>query len=149
MVIAIDFDGTCVTHDFPNVGKEIGSVSVLKKLVDAGHKLILFTMRSDIDNPTSDNPDILEKSGEYLTDAVNWFDKHNIPLWGIQTNPEQSSWTHSPKAYAHLYIDDASIGCPLLYDAKLSNRPFVDWLSVECILSKMGIINNDGNITTR
>ena len=47
MVIAIDFDGTCVTHDFPAVGKDIGAVPVLKMLVDSGHQLILYTMRSD------------------------------------------------------------------------------------------------------
>jgi hypothetical protein len=44
MEINIDFDGTCVTHDFP-IGTDIGS-TVLKKLVANGHKLI-FTMRSD------------------------------------------------------------------------------------------------------
>ena len=46
MFIAIDFDGTCVTHDYPEVGKDIGAVPVLKRLIDAGHKLILHTMRS-------------------------------------------------------------------------------------------------------
>lgn len=25
MIIAVDFDGTCVTHEFPRVGKEIGA----------------------------------------------------------------------------------------------------------------------------
>ena len=49
MEICIDFDGTCVTHEFPKVGKDIGAVSVLKKIVEAGHKIILFTMRSDIE----------------------------------------------------------------------------------------------------
>jgi hypothetical protein len=33
MIIAVDFDGTCVTHDFPHVGKDIGAVPVLKELV--------------------------------------------------------------------------------------------------------------------
>ena len=47
MTINIDFDGTCVTHEFPNVGKSIGAEKVLKRLVDNGHQLILFTMRSD------------------------------------------------------------------------------------------------------
>lgn len=45
MIIAVDFDGTCVTHDFPRVGKDIGAVPVLKELVECGHKLILHTMR--------------------------------------------------------------------------------------------------------
>ena len=47
MTINIDFDGTCVTHEFPNVGKSIGADKVLKRLVDNGHHLILFTMRSE------------------------------------------------------------------------------------------------------
>ena len=45
MIINIDFDATCVTHDYPNVGKDIGAIPVLKLLVTEGHKLILFTMR--------------------------------------------------------------------------------------------------------
>ena len=32
MIIAIDFDGTCVTHDFPRVGSDIGAIPVLKNL---------------------------------------------------------------------------------------------------------------------
>ena len=46
MIIAVDFDGTCVTHDFPKVGKNIGAEIVLKKFTDKGHKIILYTMRS-------------------------------------------------------------------------------------------------------
>lgn len=46
MIIAVDFDGTCVTHEFPRVGEEIGAAEVLKELTDKGHKIILFTMRS-------------------------------------------------------------------------------------------------------
>jgi len=46
MIVCIDFDGTCVTHDYPRVGKDIGAVSVLKKLVESGCQLVLFTMRS-------------------------------------------------------------------------------------------------------
>lgn len=57
-IIGIDFDGTVVTHDFPKIGKDIGAVPVLKKLVENGHKLILFTMRSDIDEVTSDDYNI-------------------------------------------------------------------------------------------
>ena len=38
MVIAIDFDGTCVTNEYPNVGKGIGAVPVLKKIVEKDHR---------------------------------------------------------------------------------------------------------------
>ena len=34
LYIAIDFDGTCVTHEFPDVGKEIDAVPILKKLIE-------------------------------------------------------------------------------------------------------------------
>lgn len=45
LIIGIDFDGTVVTHEYPNVGKDIGAVPVLRKLVERGHKLMLWTMR--------------------------------------------------------------------------------------------------------
>ena len=119
MYIAVDFDGTCVTNEYPNVGRDIGAVPVLKKLVDAGHKLILNTMRS----------------GKELADAIRWFIDNNIPLFGINENPTQKSWTASPKVYAHIYIDDASLGCPLTTDSFVT-KPYVDWSEVEKQLEK-------------
>ena len=124
MYIAIDFDGTCVTHDYPRIGKEIGATKVLKRLVEAGHKLILNTMRSD----------------KELQDAVNWFKKNGIELYGVNENPTQKRWTNSPKVYAHMYIDDAAFGCQLINAPELSNRQFVDWDSVGRKLIQMGII---------
>ena len=141
MILNIDFDGTCVTHDFPRVGKEIGAVPVLKRLVENGHQLILFTMRSDRkDKKETNDPTIQDVTGEFLTDAVNWFKKHDIPLYGIQTNPTQHNWTTSPKSYAELMIDDSSLGCPLRYDVDMSNRPFVDWEAVEEALENMKLL---------
>lgn len=140
MIIGIDFDGTCVTHEFPRVDIDIGAQEVLNKLVAAGHSLILFTMRSDINDVITDDPNIVKKNGNYLTDAQNWFIENNIPLWGINVNPEQWRWTTSPRAYCELYIDDAGIGCPLKYDLELSSRPFVDWSIVEQWLILKGII---------
>jgi hypothetical protein len=140
MIIAIDFDGTCVTHEFPKVGNNINAAPVLKKLVENGHQLILFTMRSDIINPTGEDSELHLESGNYLTDAVNWFKENGIPLFGIQTNPTQHTWTTSPKAYAHLYIDDAALVCPLKWDFNLSERPFADWAVIELILTTKGII---------
>ena len=140
MDICIDFDGTCVTHEFPDVGKNIGAASVLKQLVENNHNLILFTMRSNVDDPSSDDPTIVKKSGNFLDDAVAWFAENDIPLYGIQKNPSQEKWTSSNKAYGQLYIDDAALGCPLTYNADLSDRPFVDWLGVEFLLRQSGVI---------
>lgn len=122
MEINLDFDGTVVTHDFPRVGKEIGAVRVLKRLLENGHNLILFTMRSD------------NEKGNFLQDAVDWFQQNDLPLYGIQTNPTQRNWTSSPKSYAPLMIDDSALGCPLKIDLEISERPFVDWEQVEKIL---------------
>ena len=124
MYIAVDFDGTCVTHDYPRIGKEIGATRVLKRLVEAGHKLILNTMRS----------------GKELQDAIHWFNKNEIELYGVNENPTQKRWTTSPKVYAHMYIDDAAFGCPLRNVPDFSDRPFVDWDSIYRQLIRMGIV---------
>lgn len=36
MIIALDFDGTAVTHEYPEIGKDIGAVPVLKELLEKG-----------------------------------------------------------------------------------------------------------------
>jgi len=140
MEILIDFDGTVVTHDFPNIGKDIGAVPVLKRLIEKGHNLILFTMRSDIENPASDNPLIVNQSGDYLTQAIKWFKDNGIELYGINTNPTQHKWTTSPKAYGNLLLDDIAIGVPLIYNNSISSRPFVNWSIVEKMLEERGIL---------
>ena len=94
-------------------------------------------MRSDM---------IDKKTGEQkftLSPAVQWFKDKGIPLYGIQKNPTQWSWTESPKAYGQLYIDDAALGCPLLFDGNISDRPYVDWKSVEEILEIQGLLNQN------
>lgn len=124
MIIAVDFDGTCVTHAYPEIGEDIGAVHILKSLVDNKHELILYTMRSD----------------KYLDEAVNWFKGHDISLYGININPTQKNWTNSNKCYAQLYIDDAALGIPLMRNVDLSSREFVDWYEVSALLRQKGLI---------
>ena len=120
MIIAVDFDGTCITHEYPGVGKDIGAERVLKRLAGSGHLLILWTMRS----------------GKYLEEAVQWFHERDIPLYGINNNPTQKKWTKSPKVYAHMYIDDAALGIPLCMPSEdvENDRPYVNWQAVEQML---------------
>lgn len=119
MTIAIDFDGTVVKHEYPNVGEDIPfAEETIKNLVEQGHKIILYTMRS----------------GKYLEDAVNWFLEKGIPLYGINKNPSQIYWTTSRKVYAHLYIDDAALGCPKIYPTDINEKPYVNWEEVKKIL---------------
>ena len=118
MVICIDFDGTCVTNEYPNIGKALPNcVEVLKKLNEKGVDLILLTQRA----------------GKELIDAVEWFREKNIKLYSVNDNPSQNEWSQSRKVYANLYIDDRAIGCPLASGT-------VDWGEVEKILREMGIL---------
>lgn len=120
LIVAVDFDGTCVTHDYPRVGHTVPlAVAVLKALVASGFGIILYTMRS----------------GTSLADAVSWFSDHDIPLLAVNNNPTQHTWTKSPKIYAHAYIDDAAIGAPLMYPVN-GDRPYVDWAKVFDLMTK-------------
>lgn len=135
MIIAVDFDGTCVTHEFPSIGKDIGAVPVLKELINNGHKLILLTMRS--------HKIVKENSVpiDTLQDAIDWFKRNKIPLYGINKNPNQERWTSSPKVYANIYIDDAALGTPLKYDKDgASSRPYVDWDRMRTLLKIKGVL---------
>ena len=139
MFIAIDFDGTCVKHVFPNVGEDIGAAPVLRDLVDAGHKLILNTMRSD-NKKVKAKGGIYGEPGDYLTQAVNWFKAREIELYGINNNPTQKHWTESPKVYAEIYIDDSAIGCPLIHPEDPDEKPYVDWRKVRYELEERGLL---------
>lgn len=124
MIIAVDFDGTCVEHDYPSVGIDVeGAVEVLRAIVAKRHRLILFTMRS----------------GSKLDDALRWFRDRKIELWGINENPEQREWTSSPKVYADLYIDDSAIGCPIRFIDGV-RHPVVNWSKIKSILESDGIL---------
>ena len=128
MIIAIDFDGTVVTHDYPEVGKSIGAEKVLKRIVEAGHKLILFTMRSHKENDGRDT----------LAEAVQWFKDNDIELYGVNENPTQILWTDSPKVYANLYIDDAALGCPKKVTGE--GKVVVDWDTIEKLFENIDLI---------
>ena len=122
MYICVDFDGTCVKHEYPLVGSEIGAIPVLKELVLNKHKLILFTMRS----------------GKELKDAEQWFVDNDIKLYASQKNPTQSRWTRSPKCYGQLYIDDAALGCPLIIED--DEQGYVNWDKVKELLVNNGTL---------
>lgn len=156
LIIGIDFDGTCLTHTYPKLGKDIGAVPVLKRLVAEGHKLMLWTMRSHVKVQNGDA--VIDT----LAEALKWFEDNGIELWGVNENPEQKAtkWSTSTKQYADYYIDDAAIGCPLIQeymtmpvfhglettDYNINSkqipigRPFVNWAAIEAGMEIQGIL---------
>lgn len=102
MIIAVGFDGTCVTDDFPRLGKEIGAAEALRLLCKRGHQITLQTHRKS----------------SLLAIAHKWFSEHGIPLiasLNYRVDPD-------------IYINSRAIGCPLVYGDSLV--PYVDWVKV-------------------
>jgi hypothetical protein len=122
-LIAIDFDGTTVMHDFPYIGEEVPhAIEVLKKLQSAGHDFILYTMRSN----------------NLVDEAEEWLRNRGIFVSYVNCNPEME--TGSRKCYAHAYVDDHGIGTPLIYDPDIHKKPFVNWLAVEKLFIERGYL---------
>ena len=110
--IAFDFDGTIVEHDYPRIGESVPqAVHYLLLFQEVGAELILWTMRS----------------GLQLQEAHRWLLDSGVKIKYINEGIDDRKWTQSPKVYAHLYIDDAAFGCPLIYHDQESRRPYVDW----------------------
>jgi len=115
MIIAVDFDGTIVAHDYPRIGEPIPfAFAIMKKFQKEGHRLILLTMRC----------------GKDLDEAVAFCQQHGLSFWAVNSNPDQDAWTTSRKVYADMYIDDLSIGIPM-------RNGMVDWLQVYACYQKI------------
>lgn len=123
LVIGIDFDGTMVKHKYPEIGEPLdNAVEIVQELIEAGHKIILYTMRAE----------------ERLVQAVEYMEENEIELYGVNKNPAQHHWTTSPKIFCHLVIDDNALGCPLVFPEK--GKPYVDWEEVETLLQERGVL---------
>jgi hypothetical protein len=108
-------------HEYPSIGADVpNAVSVLRRLNANGVKIILWTIRS----------------GDFLLDAIHWFRERDIELWSINKNPQQRFWSKSPKVYAPVYIDDAAVGCPLVFSED-AERPYADWFAIEKFLEEI------------
>ncbi len=98
MVIAVDFDGTIVTHEYPRIGKPIPfAIETLKKLQQEDHhQLILWTVRE----------------GELLDEAVDYCKSRGLEFYAVNSNyPEELPEHHTTrKLTADLWIDDRNLG---------------------------------------
>lgn len=98
MVIAVDFDGTIVTHEYPRVGKPIPFAiqTLLKLQQEDHHQLILWTVRE----------------GDLLKDAVEYCASKGLEFYAINSNfPEEDPASRANrKVTADIYIDDRNLG---------------------------------------
>ncbi|NQU86801.1 MAG: hydrolase [Mariniphaga sp.] len=112
MIIAVDFDGTIVEHEFPKIGTEIpNAFDTLKALQNDGHTLILWTFRS----------------GKELKAAIKFCKKNSLEFFAVNSNDPEKKFDPklSRKIYADIYIDDRNImGLP-------------DWLTIQKLIQDM------------
>ncbi|MCL1867338.1 MAG: hypothetical protein FWF72_00075 [Paludibacter sp.] len=116
MTIAVDFDGTIVTHEYPRIGKEIPfACATLKKLTDDGHRLILWSVRE----------------GAMLQDAVDFCKSKGVEFYAVNSNyPEQlpAGEMQPRKLMVDLFIDDRNLGglpdWGIIYRMIASGDPF-------------------------
>lgn len=99
MIIAVDFDGTIVEHEYPKIGKEkIFSTETLRQLINDGHRLILWTVRE----------------GELLDEAVEWCRQRGVEFYAVNKDfPEENiskNEQFSRKIKADVWIDDLNVG---------------------------------------
>jgi len=97
MVIAVDFDGTIVEHEYPRIGKPIPfAIDVLKKLQqEERHTLLLWTVRE----------------GALLDEAVEYCSKRGVNFYAVNKNyPEEEIEDAPRKLTADVFIDDKNIG---------------------------------------
>lgn len=98
MLIAVDFDGTIVEHNYPKIGKEIPfATQTLKQLIQDGHRLILWTIRH----------------GQTLQEAVDWCKERGVEFYSVNCDFEGQSENigdRSPKVKCDMYIDDRNLG---------------------------------------
>ena len=99
MIIAVDFDGTIVEHEYPKIGKEkIFATETLRQLINDGHRLILWTVRE----------------GELLDEAVEWCRQRGVEFYAVNKDfPEENiskNEQFARKIKADVWIDDLNIG---------------------------------------
>ena len=97
MIIAVDFDGTIVEHEYPRIGKPIPfAIDVLKKLQqEKRHILLLWTVRE----------------GALLDEAVEYCSKRGVNFYAVNKNyPEEEREDAPRKLTADVFIDDKNIG---------------------------------------
>lgn len=100
-IVAVDFDGTLVSNEYPKIGnKNHRTFDDIKLFKLMGYKIILWTCRAnDSQGNTLDEAVAYCKSQGLEFDAVNQNIPEVIEMFGSDTR----------KVYADIYIDDKAV----------------------------------------
>jgi len=97
MIIAVDFDGTIVEHEYPKIGKPIPfAIETLIKLQQERHILIMWSVRE----------------GKLLDEAVEYCEKKGLKFYAANKNYPEEEYANpsSRKVNAEIFIDDRNLG---------------------------------------
>lgn len=98
MIVAIDFDGTIHTGEYPAIGQPAtDAVKYIQRIKQDGHTIIIWSSRN----------------GVPYREMVSWLDRYGIPYDTInQSAPEnlRQYGLDTRKVYADIYIDDHNLG---------------------------------------
>lgn len=139
-IIAVDYDQTIRAGNFPFVYHDLGAIPILKRLIEKGHKIILWTLRSNRIDKTENCLGLEPMNGTYLDEAVEYLIQNGVELYGINEHPYQKQLTDSPKVWADLFLDDRSLNFPTIVDKSISEEPFADWKKIEELLIEKGLL---------
>jgi len=94
-IIAIDFDGTIVDDQFPEIGKLIpGAKENINKLYSEGYEIIIWSCRNGINKAK----------------AIEWLVKNGIKFHRFNEssyhNLKEHDFKDTRKVFANMYIDD-------------------------------------------
>ncbi len=133
MLIYLDFDGTVVEHAYPVLGSDNpGATDVIRALQDAGHEIVLNTMRADFNDGTlEDALSYLNAEENGLLEIIHYELKKITPAAYPVTKPDFNKF---------LFLDDTSKGTPLRPNLFLPQGLMVDWRIVKRDLKLWGLI---------
>jgi len=97
LTIAVDFDGTIVEDEYPEIGKaKLFAFDTLLKLQEKGHRLILWTYRN----------------GSTLENAIQFCKDKGVVFYAVNKSfpEEEFDPNFSRKINADIFIDDRNVG---------------------------------------
>lgn len=110
-VIAVDFDGTLVKDQFPNLGQPfIEGINTVNAMIEAGYEIVIWTARQE------------------LVPVMEHLKNHGLNIDKVKINAHADYMlnryeSQGIKIGASIYIDDRGYGAPIFNDS--------EWLKIK------------------